>query len=263
MNSAHSANGAPAVVITRTGRTRWQATDDDLVVGHADMSPRPDGLRFVSVDVWHESVFDPLAATMLADLPRPLYTVVDESDERLLSAWRRHGFITGRREWEYQVPTDLRRAGAHRPEPPADIRIVPAGAADERRLREVDRAIRDEVEASVGWQQMPAELLPRLSGNRLRDRSRYAAAAQADRYVGLIRVAGVTRLPRIGLIAVRSQLRRRGIARALLAHSLGVLHSTGIATATAEINETNVAATALLEDFGARRVGSNLELVLR
>jgi ribosomal protein S18 acetylase RimI-like enzyme len=73
----------------------------------------------------------------------------------------------------------------------------------------------------------------------------------------------VTRLPRIGLIAVRADRQRRGIARALLAHALGALHHVGKETASAEVTESNVAATALFEGIGARRTGSNLELVLR
>jgi hypothetical protein len=49
-------------------------------------------------------VFDRLADTMLADLPRPLYTVVDEADLDLMLQWERAGFAPRRREWEYVVP---------------------------------------------------------------------------------------------------------------------------------------------------------------
>lgn len=106
---------------------------------------------------------------------------------------------------------------------------------------------------------MPAEVfvLPVL------DPSKYAVAAQSGQYVGLLRVAMVTRLPRIGLIAVRSDRQRRGIARTLLANALGALHSIGKEPASAEVTESNVAATALFEGIGAWRTGSNLELVLR
>ena len=87
-------------------------------------------------------------------------------------------------------------------------------------------------------------------------------AAEAGRYVGLVRVVRVTRLPRIGLIAVRADRQRRGVARALLAHTLEALHEAGIPTASAEVHEANEAATALFEGAGARRTSSNLELVL-
>ncbi|MGW4563021.1 GNAT family N-acetyltransferase, partial [Streptomyces sp. NPDC004561] len=79
--------------------------------------------------------------------------------------------------------------------------------------------------------------------------------------VGLVRVAPLTRQPRIGLLAVRADRQRRGIARALLAHALGSLHRSGTASAWAEVNESNAAATALFESIGARRTASTLELV--
>ena len=65
-------------------------------------------------------------------------------------------------------------------------------------------------------------------------------AAQSGQYVGLLRVAMATRLPRIGLIAVRSDRQRRGIARTLLANALGALHSIGKETASAEVTGSNV-----------------------
>jgi ribosomal protein S18 acetylase RimI-like enzyme len=91
----------------------------------------------------------------------------------------------------------------------------------------------------------------------------YTVATRSGRYLGLIRVTHVLRRPRIGLIAVRADERRRGVARALLGHTLGSLHERGIEQASAELNESNTAALALFDRFGARRVGSNLELVLR
>jgi GNAT superfamily N-acetyltransferase len=140
---------------------------------------------------------------------------------------------------------------------------VPTGAADEGLLRELDRAIRDEVEATVGWREMPAEVLPRPDGITVRDLSKFTVAALPDRYVGLVQLAMLTRLPRIGLIAIRANQHRRGIARALLAHVLDSLHHRGIDTASAEVNESNGAAIALFDGIGGRRASSNLELVRR
>lgn len=252
-----------AIVITRASKTQWQAVYRGLLVGSGDVSPRPDGRLFVSVDSWREDAFAPLAAAMLADLPRPLYTVVDEIDRDLATWWESVGFTTRRREWECLVPTDPRITGLDAVKPPPDTTIVPAGSAAESPLREVDRAIRDEVEASVGWREMPAEMLPHSGNDTVVDPSKYAVAAQSDRYAGLIRVVQVTRLPRIGLIAVRAEQRRRGIARALLAHALGALHQRGITRAAVELNESNAAAVALFEGLAVERVNSNLELVLR
>jgi GNAT superfamily N-acetyltransferase len=245
MNPADS----DTAVVTRVAERHWHALEDDLVVGRGEASRRPDGRIFLSVDAWHGAVFDHLAEAMLRDLPRPLYTVVDEADLDLTTDWLRAGLTIRRREWEYLVPTGANRT-------PPGVTVIPVGEAEEKPLKKLDRVIRAEVEATVGWQEMPAEVRSAL------DPSKYAVAARTGDYVGLVRVIPL-RQPRIGLIAVRADLRRRGIARALLAHVLDSLYRKGIETASAEVNEANVAATALFEGFGARRASSNLELVIR
>jgi ribosomal protein S18 acetylase RimI-like enzyme len=260
MDSVHCTPGERAVVITRVAERHWHALEDDLVVGRGEASRRPDGRIFLSIDAWHGAVFEHLAAAMLPALPRPLYTVVDEADADLTSQWRRAGFTVRRREWEYLVPTEPRTTGLL---PPPGVKIVPLGEADDGLLRELDRVIRDEIEATVGWQEMPAEVLPRPAGVTVLDPSKYAAAVEAGHYVGYVRLAHVARLPRIGLIAVRAGARRRGIARALLAEVLGSLHHKGIARASADVNEANDGALALFDGVGARRANSNLELVVR
>ncbi|QGN48516.1 GNAT family N-acetyltransferase [Micromonospora sp. WMMD558] len=265
MDSAHLFNGTGehAVAITRIAERQWHALEDDQVVGRGEVSHRPDGRLFLSIDAWHDVVFDRLADAMLADLPRPLYTVVDEADLDLVLQWERAGFAPRRREWEYVVPTDPRITGLASAPPPRGVTTLAVGEAEEAPLRALDRVIRDEIEATVGWQEMPAEVLSGPDGPPRPDPATYAVAAWSDQYVGLVRVAPLPRQPRIGLIAVRSDQRRRGIARALLAEVLGSAHRRGIATASADVNQSNGAAIALFEGVGARRAGSNLELVLR
>ncbi|MFE7760442.1 GNAT family N-acetyltransferase [Streptomyces sp. NPDC057438] len=249
-----------AVMITRVADRQWHALDDDVVVGRGHAQHRADGRLFVSIDAWHDTAFDRLAQALLAELPAPLHTVVDEADVELTARWRRAGFAVRRREWEYAVPTDPRVTGLRTVRPPSGVSIVPAGQADESLLRAVDRAVRDEVGAGAGWQSMPAEVIPFPDGDSVVDPSKYAVAATPDRYLGLIRVVIPIR-PRVGLLAVRAGEQRRGIARALLAHSLGTLHHSGFAEAWTEVQESNRAASALFESIGARRMSSNLELV--
>ncbi|WP_410596807.1 GNAT family N-acetyltransferase [Amycolatopsis sp. lyj-23] len=223
------------------------------VAGRGEVSRRPDGRLFLSIDTWDDADFALLAADMLPALPRPLYTVVDEADTELRSRWASAGFTTRRREWEYVLPT------APGPVPaPAGVTIGPP--SDERALRSLEDAIRAEVSATVGWAEMPAEILPRPD---VPDVTKYVVAESADGYLGLVRLAAVTRQPRIGLLAVRADRQRRGIGRALLLHVLDALHRKGIPAASAEVTEANTAAMALFEGAGARRAGSNLELVLR
>lgn len=248
--------GAPAITITRAGPRQWHALDDGRLAGRAEATTRPDGRTFLSVDAWHRSVFDQLARTMLAALPEPLHTVVDETDHELLDGWRQAGMTIRRREWEYTVPTSPGIA-----DPPPGVTILPAGSAEDGPLRQLDRVIRAEVDATVGWDDMPAEIRPRTGGDTVVDPALYAVAAENGEYTGLLRVVQVTRLPRLGLLAVRADRRRRGIGRALLTGTLAALHRAGITTASAEVKETNEAATALLESVGARCATSTLELM--
>ncbi len=265
MNLLHSTSGMAdhVVVVTRVSDTQWHALEDDRTVGRGDASRRPDGRLFISIDAWHGAVFDRIADAMLTDLPAPLYTVVDEADHDSRSAWERAGFAAAHREWGYLVPTDPQITGLGSVRPPSGVTIVPSGKAEEGPLSALDRVIRDEVEAAVGWHTMPAEVLPRPAGITVLDPSKYAVARHSDQYVGLVRVAPLPRQPRIGLIAVRADRHRRGIARALLAHVLGSLHRSGTASAWAEVNESNTAATALFESIGARRSAGTLEFVRR
>ncbi|WP_030244834.1 GNAT family N-acetyltransferase [Streptomyces sp. NRRL S-350] len=264
MTAPHPIPGADghALVVTRISDTRWHAVQDDLVVGTGDASRRPDGRLFVSVDAWHGEAFARIAAAISADLPEPLHTLTDEADHDTTAAWQRTGFTAVRRERCYLVPTDPQTTGLGTVRPPAGVTIVPAGEAQEGPLRALDLVIREEVEAGPGWSSMPAQVLPRPAGTTVLDPSRYAVARQDGHYVGLVRVAPPTR-PRIGLLAVRADRQRRGIARALLAHALDGLHRCGTAAAWAEVTESNTAATALFEGIGARRTGSTLELVRR
>jgi ribosomal protein S18 acetylase RimI-like enzyme len=244
------------VLLTRVAQRHWHALEDDRVIGRAEATHRPDGRIFLAIDAWHGEVFDQLAEAVLADLPRPLYTVVDAAEVDLTSHWERAGFTVRRREWDYLIPARTRLGAS------PGITIVPMGAADEGALRDLDRVIRAEVSATVGWAEMPAEVVVRPAGDTIVDPLRYAVAQAAGEYVGLLRLGAVPRQPRIGLIAVRAEHQRRGVAWALLAHVLDFLHRQGIEAASAEVKEANAPAIALLERVGARRVGTNLELVI-
>ncbi|AUG76451.1 N-acetyltransferase GCN5 [Kitasatospora sp. MMS16-BH015] len=251
----------PALV-TRVSDSEWHAFADGALVGQADAVHRPDGRLFVSIDAWQSTVFDQLAEAVVAGLPRPIHAVADAEDTELLAAWQRAGFATVRRETEYHLPTDPQLTGLGSAPLPPGVTILPVGAAEEAPLRELDRAIRPEIEAGLGWRSMPVEVLPRPAGVTVVDPSKYAVAVRDGVYVGMLRLAPVPRRPRIGLLAVRADHQRQGIARALLSETLGALHRAGTATAYAEVDETNAPAAALCEQLGARRAGRTFELAL-
>ncbi|WP_433003982.1 GNAT family N-acetyltransferase [Kribbella sp. CA-294648] len=249
--------GDHAVTVVRVADNQWHAVENDLVVGRGHASRRLDGRTFLSIDTWRGAVFDRLADAMLTDHPAPLYTMVDETDRDVTAGWERAGFTNWRREREFVVPTDPRITGLTAPPPPG----VVIEKAAEGPLRELDRAIRSEVRSTVGWQTMPAEVLPWQGGTTPIDPSKYTVAVREGRYVGLVRLATMTRQPRIGLIAVLAGERRRGVARALLGQVLADLHRSGVETVSAEVDESNEAAMGLFQRIGARRTGGNLELV--
>jgi ribosomal protein S18 acetylase RimI-like enzyme len=250
---------AGRAVITRVTEGHWRAVADDREIGRGDASRRPDGRIFLSIDTWHGAVFDRLADAMLSELPRPLHTMVDGTDQDTTTRWERAGLAVRRREWLYQVPTGSRPDAESAP---AGITLLPVGAAEEGLLQEAYSAIRAEIEATVGWAAMPVEVPARPVGAPI-DPARYAVAAGPDRYEALVRVVARRRHARIGLIAVRADRRRRGIGRALLVDVLAALHRDGIDTASADVDEFNVAAMALFEGVGGQRVGSGLELSIR
>lgn len=251
-------------IVTITEGVLWHALSDDEVVGRGNAEHRPDGRLFLSIDSWQPEVFRLLAAAMLADLPRPLYALADEADLEQLTGWEGAGFTVCRREREYAVPTDPARTGLDDSEPSPQLRIIPVGAAEEAPLIVLDREVRAEVEASVGWQSMPAEILARPADTGVRDATRYAVAVRDGQYVGLARISPLPRRrPRLGLIAVREAHRRQGVARALLAEVLGSLHLTGIATVSTEVDVDNTAAVRLFEGIGAEVHGTAVELVHR
>jgi GNAT superfamily N-acetyltransferase len=209
----------PTVHVVRVADQHWHALEDDCVVGRGHTTYRPEGRIYVSVDAWQQATFDLLAGAMLAVLPRPLHTLVDEADRDLDRQWRAHGFDQHRREWEHVVPTDPRASGLKGARPPRDTTI-----------RTLD--------------------------------ARFTVAAWRSEQLGYLRLAPIPRRPVIGRIEVREDVRRRGIARALLAHVLGDLHERGTEAVSAMVDETNLPAATLMSSLGAERTASQLELVL-
>ncbi|MFI9813146.1 GNAT family N-acetyltransferase [Saccharothrix variisporea] len=108
---------------------------------------------------------------------------------------------------------------------------------------------------------LPTTAVPALppAGVTLQPSAHEVVAVEGGERVGEIRVVRV-RVDRIDLVTVVPTHRRRGIARALVTHALGVLHQAGVERAYARVDEADPAATALFEGFGDRTT-STVELV--
>ena len=208
---------------------------------------RPDGRCFVREP-------DPAA---LAGIEGEVYATVRDDDEGRRRAFERLGFAVHRRELEYVVPTDAAAAAL-----PRGFRLQQADEVDEHRLRLLDDALRQDVPGSSGWRWSAAGFHAETFAPDAFDPATYLVAVDetSGEYVGLARVWHNRERPRLGMIAVLARYRRRGLARALLAHVFAVLYARGTAEVTTEVDETNVPSRSLLEDLGARRVGGYLEL---
>ncbi|MEV4512389.1 GNAT family N-acetyltransferase [Dactylosporangium sp. NPDC049525] len=253
------------VVIARVVEgLRWDALDDDEVAGRGHALRRPDGRVFLGVDAWDDDVFHRLVTTMLGDLPGTVYTLVDDDDRDAQTRWRDAGFVVCRQERLYTVPTDPQVTGLDEVTPPPGVTILPLGQAEEGPLSDLDRQVRAEVSATLGWQSMPVEMFARPDGTLgVLDASKHVVAVQDGRYVGHARIALLPRRSRLGLVAVLEAHRRRGLARAMLAELLGSLHGTGIGSVFTEVDDRNAPAAALFEAIGAQQVGGAMELLHR
>jgi len=114
------------------------------------------------------------------------------------------------------------------------------------------------------WINDPQEFHDYTFAERLFDPATYLVAVDDAReaFAGLVRVV-VPGRPRLGLIAVTSAYRRRGLARGLLAAAFAPLHERGIAHVAAEADANNTAAIELLEQIGSQRTGASIELIHR
>ena len=122
--------------------------------------------------------------------------------------------------------------------------------------------MRQDVPGTDGWRWDAAAFRDETFDPAYFDPATYLVAVEevGGGYVGLARVWDNPGAPRLGLVAVLPAYRRRGLARSLLAHVFAVLHERGVPEVSAEIDDTNLASSALLTSLGARRTGGNVEL---
>jgi ribosomal protein S18 acetylase RimI-like enzyme len=119
------------------------------------------------------------------------------------------------------------------------------------------------VPGTSGWLWDPGDFREETFDSPSFDPATYLVAVEpADgEYVGLVRVWNDPGRPRLGLIAITQPYRRQGLARALLGRAFRVLHDRGQDEVTAEVDDSNPAATSLLRSLGARRTGGSVELI--
>ncbi len=91
-------------------------------------------------------------------------------------------------------------------------------------------------------------------------RTYLVAVTPAGELVGLVRIWMNPGRPRLGLLGVRREWRRRGIAWLLLRRALAAVEGHGGTEVVAEFDVGNAASGAIAERLGARRIATRIEL---
>jgi GNAT superfamily N-acetyltransferase len=241
--------------VTRDGddaQARWLAWDGERVVGEMECRLRPDGKCGLDFGPCAPEAYPLLAA----QIPGAVRTMVDAADRAAVDGLTGAGFATVRVEDRYSIP--VRPVDAATPE---GLRVISAADTELELLMELDCALREDVPGSTGWQPDTEWFREQTYDSPYFDPRTYLIALDGERYIGLVRVwNGPKPLPRLGLIGVLPEHRRRGLARALIAHAFEVLSARGATEAIAEADRTNTASTTLLAQLGGVVTGSDVEL---
>ena len=243
----------------------WRALDGSEVVGSITAFLRPDERWFVMFDSCRDDACLPLLAAVSGNTGSDLYMTAEEADSEGFDRLIALGFAVNRRDSIYLIPTDPGRTGLGDASLPDDVVAISAADADSEDLRLLDDELRQDVPGNQGWAWHPADFHTETFDSGDFDPATYIVAADmaSAGYIGLARIWIGPGLPRLGLVAVRRPYRRRGVARALLARTLGVLHERGRAEVTAEVDDENTASKVLLTGLGARRIGGTVEFIRR
>jgi ribosomal protein S18 acetylase RimI-like enzyme len=139
---------------------------------------------------------------------------------------------------------------------------VQADEIPEEQLRTLDDVLRQDVPGTGGWRWSAEGFREETYESSHFDPATYLVALdESGAGIGIARVWVRPDQPRLGLIGVRSDWRRRGVARSLLAAALTAVRQRDPRDVRTEVDETNTASSELLFGFGGRTVGASLELV--
>jgi RimJ/RimL family protein N-acetyltransferase len=231
---------------------KWQALDGDRVAGEMKSWQTPDGRRSVYYDSCSAEAYPLLAA----HVPGPVNTVVDAAERQTLDVLADAGFHEVRIEDRYLIPVHPLKAPM-----PAGLTLISAADADVEVLMLLDCALRQDVPGSDGWQPDLEWFRAQTFGSAF-DPTTYLIAVDEDRYVGLVRIwNGPRPIPRLGLIGVLPNYRRKGLARALIGAAFKPLLARAAPEATCEIDRENVASRTLMTGLGAVVTGTDIHLL--
>ena len=191
-----------------------------------------------------------------------VYAEADEADEATIGALVGLGFIVQRRELALRLPTDPAAWSVSLVDRPSGIAFGQADRIEEEQLRVLDDLLRQDVPGTDGWKWSPEGFREETYDSPDFDPATYLVALDESlNGIGIARVWMRPDAPRLGLIGVRRDWRRRGVARGLLAAVLTAVRQRDGRDIGTEVDEANTASRELLLAFGGRIVGAWVELV--
>ena len=224
---------------------------------------RPDGRLLVRTDGKWTSETAADAAELAKRRRVPALAHIHEQDAAEHAALIAAGFAESRRQAVVAISVERALEALGGSAPPSGVELQSAADVDEDRLRLLDNELRQDVPGTSGWESTPEEFRDQSFNDPEFDPRTYLVAVDAasDEYVGIVRIWMKRTRPRLGFVGVRRERRRQGIASVLMAHALRAVERTGATEVTTEYDLTNDASRTLLERLGARRIGTEIELV--
>lgn len=224
---------------------------------------RPDGRLLVRPAVEWTAQAAAAAAELATRRRVPALAHIDARATVQHSALTAAGFFESRREAVLAISVEAALEALAEAPLPADVRLRSAAEVDENRLRLLDDELRQDVPGTSGWRSTPEEFRDDTFADPDFDPRTYLVAIDgtSGEYVGLVRIWMSPRGSRLGMVGVRREQRRRGIASALIAEALRAVRSTGVAEVTTTYDLMNDASKAIAERLGGHLLRTNVELV--
>jgi RimJ/RimL family protein N-acetyltransferase len=230
---------------------------------HVTELVRPDGRCLVRcVGGWTPDAA--AEAVELADRRGALaLTHLDERETDQLAVLADAGFVVARRDAHVVFAVEHALEALSGVRMPAGVSIRSAADVEENQLRLLDDELRQDVPGTSGWRSPPEEFREDTFADPAFDPRTYLIAVDSERgeLIGLVRIWMNPEGPRLGMVAMKRDHRRRGIGSMLVAQALRAVHAAGAAEVRTEYDLANSGSRALFEGIGARRLRTVLELV--
>ena len=235
---------------------RWYVMDEERVVAAAVPWLRPDDRMFLAFRVEDVRAYGLLADVINQALNRPVSTMCEDAEAEHLKALMEAGFRIETTADRFVVSFMPALALLDRAWVPRGYAIRSVSDVDERRAFELDNEIRNLVPGTDGWVGDREWFGEELRSPEF-DPSAYLIAVEeaTDAYVGLLRIWRNPTGPRLGLIGILPEHRRRPMAAALLKQGLSAASTWGHDTFATETSPSNPHTYPRLVRMGFNRVG--------